>query len=836
MSCRKSKTTLTQFMKKFLLFVTLIFTVLHLSAQNAISPKYGIKGIVIDSANNQPLGFATVALKDAVTKQPVKTTLTKDNGTFEFVNLSNKTYTITLIYISYRTKTIDVPAFKQDGGTTDLGKIILSPSSGQLKEVSINEAKPLIKQEVDRIAYDVQADPEIKAQSVLDMIRKVPLLSVDANDNIKLKGNGNYKILINGKESALMAKSPSDVLKSMPATNIEKIEVITTPPAKYDAEGLTGIINIITKKNADQGYNGSVNGRVNSVWGPGINLNLTMKQGKFGLAGFMGYGSSGTNPNYFGNTQTFTGTNAMLVQTGSNSFTGHNTYGNAELSYEIDSLNLITGSYQFFGGANNQLALQNTSQSNNLSQTVQQYTLNNNGYNNFNGLDASINYQMGFKHKKDQLLTLSYKYSYSPNTQFNDNVIVATVGAGQPNYQQYNESGNKEHTIQLDYVQPVNKRVNIETGGKAILRNNYSDFTTKTLNSSTNEYDVTASQTNNFNYHQDVYSFYNSYQVKLEKWTGKAGLRIEHTDINADFSSAGLPFSSNYNNLIPSVSLQHNFKSTSLTFGFTQRIQRPGIFQLNPFVDKSNPQFINIGNPDLKPELNNTFELNFSSFSKNSITAGLSYAFSDNSIQSVSDTSTQTINGKNVTVTTTSFQNLGSNKTLGLNLNTNLSPVKGLNISINAQLTHLWLKGTYNGSQYSNDGFGGNVFFNIGYKTKTGYRLGFNGGYFYGDVTLQGRNGNFLYNSYVLGKDFLKNNKATISLVANNPYSKYFHQDSYTSTSNFYQSTYFSGPYQSFAVRFNYRFGKLNSDIKKNQRGINNDDTKGGGGNKTSGN
>ena len=165
----------------------------------------------------------------------------------------------------------------------------MSPSAKQLKGITITGLRPVIKREIDGISYDVTADPESVALNVLDMMRKVPLLSVDASDNIKLKGSGNYKILINGKESALVAKNPSDVLKAMPATNIERIEVITTPPAKYDAEGLAGIINIITKKNIDQGYNIGINGRYNTVWGPGINLNGTLKQGKFGLSAFAGY-------------------------------------------------------------------------------------------------------------------------------------------------------------------------------------------------------------------------------------------------------------------------------------------------------------------------------------------------------------------------------------------------------------------------------------------------------------------------------------------------------------------------------------------------------------------
>lgn len=816
-------------MKHFLPAFILIFFYLNVFSQAQL-PKYGIKGIVLDSANNQPMGFATVALKDAKTNQPVKTALTKDDGTFTFANLAHKDYTITLIYVSYAAKTVKVPAFVTEGQVVDMGKLMMWAAGKLLKEVSITEAKPLIKQEVDRIAYDVQADPEVTAQSVLDMIRKVPLLSVDANDNILLKGNGNYKILINGKESALMAKSPSDVLKAMPATNIERIEVITTPPAKYDAEGLAGIINIITKRNLAQGYNGSVNGRANSVFGPGINLNMNVKEGKLGLSGFVGYGGSGKNPTYNGSTQTFID-GSVVSQNGSSSFNGYNAYGNAELSYEIDTLNLITASYQSFGGSNDQLGSQFSNSFSGNNKLTQQYTLNNGSHNSFNGLDASLNYELGFKHNKDQLLTLSYKYSYSPNSQINDNTIANAFAFGQPNYQQNNNSGSKEQTVQLDYVQPFNKMVNIEAGGKAILRNNYSDFESDTLNSKSNQYDINQSQTNNFNYHQDVYSFYNSYQLKFEKWTAKAGLRIERTDINANFTSAGSSIVQDYNNLIPSVSLQHNLSKGSITFGYTQRIQRPGIYQLNPFIDTSNPKFIITGNPNLQPELNNTFELNYSNFSHGSINLGLSYAFSSNSIQNVTDTA-HALSG---TITSTTYRNLGSNKTLGLNINTNLTFIKSLNVSINGQLTHLWLSGTYNGALYSNAGFGGNVFANIGYKTKNGYRLGFNGGYFYGNVTLQGRNGDFLYNSYVLGKDFLKDRKATISLVANNPYSRYHTQDSYTSTSTFYQSQYNQNPYASFAVRFNYRFGKLNSDIKKNQRGINNDDTKGGS-SKSSGN
>lgn len=782
-----------------------------------------IKGMVIDSAANKPLDYATIALSDAATNAPVKSTLTKDDGTFSLTNLPAKAYKLTIVSMGYRSKIIDI----KGDASIDLGKLMLSSGNKQLNEVTVTAARPLMKQEVDRISYDVLADPESKALSALDMMRKVPMLSVDADDKIQLKGSGNYKILINGKESALMARNPSDVLKAMPATNIERIEVITTPPAKYDAEGLAGIINIITKRNGDQGYNGSLNSRINSVFGPAINLNGTVKQGKLGLSLFGGIGSNGHNSNPFSTSQTFFAQNTTIQQNGENTFGGHFKYANAELSYEIDSLNLITGSYQMFQGDFDQSSTQLSAQTNSAGALMQGYNLASDGYNHDRGMDLSVNYQLGFKGHKDELLTLSYKYSYGPGTIFADNLFSNRLNyaeALQPNYRQYNEAGNREHTFQLDYAYPV-KKVSIEAGAKAILRNNFSDFRREDFDPVSSQYVINDAQTNIFNYHQDVYSFYNSYQLKFTKFTAKFGARLERTEVNADFS--GTPLDKGYNNLIPSISVQRSFSKSSVSLGFTQRIQRPGIYQLNPFVDRSNPKFINTGNPDLRPELNNTFELTYSNFSKGSINASLSYAFSNNSIQNVTNIDIENAGTAHPdTVTTTTYQNLGSNRTLGLNLNSNYQLSKRLSFSLNARISHVWLKGTYNGQFYKNDGFTGNVFTNLGYKWESGYRFGIDAGYFSSNVMLQGKNGSGIFSSYVLGKEFFKKT-LTISAVANNPYAKFRTFKSYTTTPDFEQSSFFSNRYRSFAIRINYKFGKLNANIKKNQRGINNDDTQG---------
>lgn len=808
-------------MKALSLFILLGLVFLQSRAQTNI-PVLNLKGTVLDSATGKPLAYATLVLQNASTRVPLKNFLSKDDGSFELAVADSLTYLLVIAFTGYDNKIIRI----NRGQSVDLGSVLLKVSGKDLKEVTVVGIKPVIKRDLDGITYDVSADPETPTLNALDMMRKVPLLSVDASDNIRLKGKGNFKILINGKESALMAKNPSDVLRTMPATNIERIEVITTPPAKYDAEGIAGIINIITKRKLSEGYNIGLNGRLNTVWGPGVNLNGTYKKDKFGLSGYVGYNVRHDQNNSIGSEQKLFSDNSTRMQDGSNTVSAHNMYGNLELSYEIDSLNLLTGSIEFYNGKFYQNSNQLSEAFNSSNDPIQTYRLLSDGNNAFGGLDASLNYQLGFKKDKNRLLTFSYKYSYSPNTQQVDNTITDTFNFILPNYTQYNHSGNKEHTIQVDYVQPF-KKVNLEAGGKVILRNNFSNFETTNYNDTTKDYEVNPNQTNDFDYVQDVYGIYNSYSAKWEKWTAKAGLRLEHTTVHANFVSTSSTVNQDYNNLIPSLSIQWNLKSSSISLGYTDRIARPDINQLNPFVNLSNPNFANTGNPNLQPEVNHSFELNYSIFSKNSITAGLSYSFSNNSIQTVTRLQGVNSGGVNDTITVTTFDNVGSNKNLGLNLNLNFTSVRNLNISLNAQISHVWLKGTYNGQFYENDGYTGNAFLNMGYKFGKGWRVGFNAGYFSGDVNLQGSTSAYVFNSYVLSKSFL-NNKITLSAVANNPYGQFFTFRSTTITPDFYQSTYNQIFYRNFALRFNLKFGKLGTDIKKNQRGINNDDKKAG--------
>lgn len=773
-----------------------------------------VKGTVVDSANGKPVGYVTVALQNAQTQVPVKSGLTKDDGTFK-LTAPAANYKLALAFVGYTTKFITL---KPGETEINVGSVKLAASTRQLKEVAVTAVKPVVTQEIDRIGYNVQADPERKSQNVLDMLRKVPLITIDGSDNIQLKGESNYKILINGKPSSLVAHNPSDVFKSMPASSIEKIEVITTPPAKYDAEGLAGIINIITKKKVDQGYNAGVNVRENTVWGPSVGGNINLKEGKIGVTGYMGFSRNNhqTTTSY-SELKTFVDPQTDLQQNNTNSYSGHYVYSSFELSYEIDTLNLITGSIDYNQGSNNSSSLQQANEYDFTDALIQRYNLQNDGGSTYNGLDLGVNYQLGFKSNKDRLLTASYKFVRSTNPSNNTIDIFNRLNYGMPDYMQQNNEGSNEHTIQLDYVEPL-KKLKIEGGVKGILRGNFADYETSNRDSLGN-YVRQPQNSNDFNYQQNIYSFYNTYQLNLTNWGLKAGLRAEETTIDANFVSQAQTLNTNYLNVIPSVSAQRKFKNNiSVTFGFTNRIQRPSIWQLDPFEDRTNPKFVSKGNPDLKPVLNHSFEFNFSKFGKGNINVGMNYSFANNTIQSL--TTLQD------TVTTTTYQNIGSNKNLGLNANASWPLTKKINLNLYGRLSDVWLRGFVNSQLYSNSGIQGYASTYINYLVVTGVRLGANVGFYSSNITLQGRSNSSIYSSLSINKDVLKK-KGSIFFSASNFYQKYRNYISTTNDPQFYRYSRSESPYRNINFGFNYRFGRLKSEIKKNQRGINNDDSSG---------
>lgn len=801
-------------MSRYLLFICIAlqcsFTLKSALAQEN---KHQVTGAIVDSLSQKAGEYFTVVLKkDSVV---IKNAVSDIHGKFTFTGIGEGQYTLILGSLGYKSKQLKLKINQN----TDLGRIIVSPSGNELNEVSVAGSRPIIKQEPDRIVYDIQADVENKVLSVLDMMRKVPLLSVDADDNVKLKGTGNYRILINGKPSGILTRDPKEFLKSMPASGVQKIEVITTPPSKYESEGLSGIINIITSRKMENGYNGNLNVRQQFPGGPSGNLNLTIKQGNFGANLYGGTGIWQVDGVKMSDVRNSRGTAvpSSLYSLGFQKIDNRWGWGGGELSYEIDSLNLLTVEVNPYGGYNQQDLNQHFDIRDGA--VLSGYDMDSRTRYEWSGTDYTLNYQKGFKDKKEHLLTFSYKFFDNSEPQSNDVMFNNRINFTGLNYRQDNTSTSKEHTAQIDYINPF-KKLTVEAGVKAIIRNGESNFQYLNFNAAQNDYLIDPAQSNVYENQQDIFGVYNTYTLKLKDWTFKAGGRLEGTYVTGTFESTNSSVKSNYFNLIPSISFNRTLKnSQSLSLGFTQRIQRPGIWDLNPFVDKSKPNFEYFGNPDLKATLSNNFELTYSNFKKGSLNLSLSYNFSNNTQQQVSEY----IAAQNLT-RVTSF-NIGKNKLLGLNANFNYPITAKWNLNASANLNYIWLEGMINGVLTKNNGLTGYANFNTGYKFEKNWKTNLSFNYGAPDVMLQGQSNNYYFVAVSGSKDIIKD-KLTLSTMFANPFKKFRAYRNYTEGTNFTQERIRENPFRRINVSMSWKFGKLKGSIKKNERSINNDDTK----------
>lgn len=776
-----------------------------------------ITGIVADSASAKPLDFITLNLmKDKTTA--VKADFSKADGSFVFQNLKPLKYKLVLVAVGCKSKTIDVDLSDSTRQNVDLGTITISPNVVGLKEVTVTAIKPIVKQEVDRITYDLEADPESKVYSVLEMMRKVPYLSLDAEDNIFLKGNSDFKILINGKPSSMVERSYKDILRSMPASSIVRIEVITTPPAKYDAEGLSGIINIITNKKVDNGYTGTLNVSERfPVGGPGVGGSLSAQLGKVGMTLNVG-GNQYKNPTTqsIANRVTTGQDPTVLDQRGWSRTDNKSGYVGYEITYEMDTLNLLSAQLNINGSRNSGAGFQ-SSLLTGADEILEKYHVNNNNTDRGNGRDASVNYQRGFKADKNRLLTFSYRYFGYDNKQTGDLLISEQVNYDRPDYHQLNNQQFLEQTFQVDFVYPV-KKLNIEAGLKGIMRDNKSDFQYAVFNSESKTYEVDLDMSNKYNNTQKVFGAYNTYQYNFKNWGVKAGARIEQTIVDADFISTDSKVEQNYFNLIPSVSINRKLKNNAgINFGYTQRIQRPGIWQLNPFVDRSNPSYERTGNPDLRPAYVNDLQLSYNKSKKGSVNFGVGYIHFRDLIFPIAVLNPET------QVTRTSYGNTGTARLFTFNLNANYPITKKWNFSSNMRIAHGKVTGLVNGTEITNSGVMYQFSVSTGYKLPREWRVNANLNANGPNLSLQGTSNAITSTSFSVNKDVIKD-KLSFSAAVSNPFTKYRRYHSETFGPDFDQFTDRWNYFRSFNLSLNYKFGKLKEAIKKNKRGIRNDD------------
>ncbi|MCJ8164869.1 TonB-dependent receptor [Pontibacter sp. E15-1] len=782
-----------------------------------------VKGMVADSATSAPIGYVTVVVSLPDKDAPLKSTFSRDNGSFEISGLPLGTYKLILSYVGYKPYTLELPVLNAESPVLNVGTLALAGAAKQLQEVEVTTEQMLITQDVDKISYNVAVDPESKTLSALDMMRKVPMLSLDSDENIQLNGSGSFKVLVNGKNSTLFARNPKDVLRSMPASSIKRIEVITDPPAKYDAEGIGGIINIITTDAPQNGYNGSFSLGAGSVGNQYGSVNLTAKTGKLG---FSGYGGASHWPNpkstsYYERTDAATGT---LLQQGSSESNSYNKYMSGEISYELDTLNLLSAKFGLNDSDNASLALQTVEEAGTSGALRRAFARNNDQDYAWKGYDLGLDFQHTFKRNKSQLLTLSYKIGNNENNSDADIQFINIRNyAGIPGTRTQNEGRSLEQTYQADYVHPFKKH-SLEAGLKSILRDNGSDYFYRNYDSETNTYKEVPELSNEFDYSQNIYAAYTSASLRYDKWGVRLGTRLEQTVVDANFKNAGTVAEQNYLNLIPNVSLNRTFKNmSSLRLSYTQRIERPSLYFLNPYVNRTNEKSISFGNPNLQAATSHVISMGHSMFKGgNSLNSTLTHAFTNNAIQNY------TLFNTADSVTTTTFGNIGKNATSTLSLHGYATFFDALSVNLNGSLSYVQLSGNIAGRDFENTGVNGYMFSNLSYKFKKNWRANANLGYYGPRVMLQGKSTGQFWNGFSVSKGFLKDEKASFNLSVQNPFRKYNSFTNDVSSTNFDEISKYTFVTRRVNVGFSYKFGKLKEDIRRTKRGIRNDDLKSG--------
>lgn len=796
-----------------------------------------IAGILLDSTSGKPVEYATVALIDIKTNKPIDGTTADDKGRFTLSKLAPGTYKIQATFLGYTNKTVDKITIEK-GSDLNIGVLKLAADVRTLSEVNVTGVANIIEEKVDRLVYNADKDITSKGGDASDVMRKVPMLTVDLDGNVSLRGNSNVKVLINNKPSTIVAASVADALKQIPADMIKTVEVITSPSAKYDAEGSAGIINIVTKKTTLQGLTLDVNGGVGNR-GALLGLQGNYRTGKMGF-NLGSFGRAEYNVRgAFENTQT-TGKGATQIKTVQTASTlTQRLMGNYQLGwdYEIDPRTSLTASVRY--GLRNG----NNHQNNLLTQTffpaIATPTLaerNVNTIDKSGTVDANVSYTKTFKPQQEFSVLGLFSRNNRQNN-FTADILggtdFQTISSRQKNN---NLSSNQESTIQIDYQTPLSQRSLLEFGGKGIFRQVNSDYQYYLGTGAGGELFVDNTRPNNsLNYDQNIAGSYISYTVSTKnKFTVKAGARYEYTFLNARFGaeSANTPIAlSNYGNLVPSINISKNLKAgKTVKLAYNRRLQRPGIQFLNPNENASNPTNISRGNPSLSPELTDNIEFGFSAPIKKVYVSATVFARRTNSsITSVRDTASRLINNVLQSVIITNFQNVGHEDTYGLNLFGNVTLLSKLQLGGGVDIYHTSLTNANPNPIYnaSNAGWvvGGRLFSNL--TLPGGWGIQANGGMRGRQVQLQGYQGAFAFYSLGARKEF-NNKKASLGIAAENFLNHPFSVRSEVASPLLTQSSVNSFYNAGVRLTFSYKLGKMIfTDSPKKRKSVNNDDMKG---------
>lgn len=787
----------------------------------AVAQTYSVKGIVCDSIG-EPESFATLRiylLPDTV--KPKATGTADEDGAFSIKLPQAGDYRVNILSFGKQDFYKDIHA-DAEYPTVNIGKVILAEQMNQLQEVTVTAQRPLVTKEIDRIGYDVQADDEAKTSQLDEILKKVPLVSVDPDGTIKIKGSTDFKVYKNGRPNNSFSRNAKDIFKAIPASMIKRIEVITDPGSREDAEGTTAILNIVTMENTIiKGVMGNVslsyqkndNLPTASAWVQTqidkVNLsvyggysNISKRRQKFRSESLMKYEDSG---------------NELYSESSGNSH-GQLTYFGIEGSLELDTLNLLTAELNGYAYSLKSNSWGLNTMKDNLGNML--YSYNNRSIsdpNRYFDIDGSFDYQRSTR-KKGETLTLSYRVSSTNQRQHSISEYEEELNMPVP----YTGTSNDftldfiEHTGQFDWTRPINDINKFDVGLKYINRNNHS----------VNDQDYFDYQQlhSDFIHNTQVFAIYFDYRLKWKRLGARAGLRYEYSRLSAKYrDGSNDPFSSNLNDWVPNAAISYDINdANTLKLSYSTRINRPGISQLNPAV-VSTPNSISSGNPDLGSSRHQSLNLNYNLIGRKfSLDLGTSYSFMNNAVISVQELMPNDI-------VKSGYANSGHNKWFNIALWMSYTPWVKTSFMLNTNINYAHRSNP--SLNLKTSGWGGYAYFRL--RQQLPWDLALTGYiqihkstpdlYSINNTSWSDQ----MYYGLTLQKSFLKEKRLNVSLSISNPFGHgclIYESEPRNTGYTGYNKSYNYNNANNFSISVSYRFGSLNASVKKANKTIDNDD------------
>ena len=693
--------------KNLITIITLIYSFAILNAQPkepnlSFEKNIKISGKVVDKESNYPLEYATIAFFSKSENKIVEGSITDANGEFN-IKISQGTYDISIEYISYKKVTFTNKNLIAD---ENLGVIQLEINLETLDAIEVIAERTTVEIKLDKKIYNVGKDLTVSGGTVSDVLDNIPSVTVDVEGNVALRGNDNVRILINGKPSGLVGLNSTEALRQLPAEAIERVEVITSPSARYESEGTAGILNIILRRSKLQGFNGAITTNVGYPASAGVSGNVNYRTGDINIFNTTSYNYRET----LGNSYTFTrykenGNYLDEKQDWINTRKGLTT--NLGLEWYINDSASLTTSLVYRDSDNEQDSKNRLLQyDNNFNLTGETNRLDPE-FGNSKTIQYATNFTKNFSTSGHKF---SFDFQYEVSDE-NENSVIVTNDILSDKVDR-----NEEQTdilLQADYVLPIGEKSQFELGYRGGFNTRNTDFEVELLNNNTDQFELDPDLSNIFNFKLYINAAYTQFGSKIDKFSYLFGLRLEDTQITIDQPTTGEFKKKRFTGLFPTINFSYELnQSESITLGYSRRIQRPRGFYLNPFPSRSSITNIFQGNPDLDPSYSGLYDLGYlNRFEKVTLSSSIYYQHETNDSNWVSSETGETVvvNGTTLPVIKRTPVNLATNDRYGFEFNINYSPSKKWRVNTDFNLFKSVTRGDYEGVNFDNENISWNV-------------------------------------------------------------------------------------------------------------------------------